>query len=162
MKNEKTLKIVSVNLVLLFFLAFTYGCSLPGLVIPRDPLTPEEHLNLGVAYEKQGELDEALREYKVASRELPLAYLYMGNCFFQKNDLKLAEKNYRKAIEKTADPRAYNNLAWLYYSSDQKLDQAEALAGKAVELSPESKEFLDTLKKVVGKRQGVPVGEPGH
>jgi tetratricopeptide (TPR) repeat protein len=145
--------LIAVRLVLLS--ALISGCSLPGIIIPRDPLTPEEHLNLGVTYEKHGEADAALREYETASRELPLAYLYMGNAFFQKNDLKRAEKAYRKAIEKTGDPRAYNNLAWLYYNSNQKLDEAEVLAKKAVELSPGSQDFLDTLEKVLSKRRGI-------
>jgi tetratricopeptide (TPR) repeat protein len=154
MKNCRTLSDSLIAVALILLAVVISGCSLPGLVIPRDPLTAEEHLNLGVAYEKQGETDAALREYETASRELPLAYLYIGNASFQKNDLKQAEKAYKRAITKTADPRAYNNLAWLYYSSNQKLDQAEALARKAVELSPGSQDFLDTLEKVLGKRQG--------
>jgi tetratricopeptide (TPR) repeat protein len=138
------------------------GCSLPGIVMFNNPLTPEEHMNLGVSYEKQGETDAALREYKAASQELPLAYLYIGNVYFQQNDLKQAEKAYKKAIDKTDDPRAYNNLAWLYYNSDQKLDQAEVLARKAVELSPKSPNFTDTLEKILIKRRrgDIPVGQP--
>ena len=154
MENNRMLKGYFAAVSLMLLAATLSGCSLPGLVIPRDPLTPEEHLNLGVAYEKQGEIDAALREYQTASRDLPVAYLYVGNALFQKNELKQAEKAYRKAIAKTGDPRAYNNLAWLYYSSNQKLDQAENLARKAVELSPDSREFADTLEKVVGRQKG--------
>jgi Tfp pilus assembly protein PilF len=90
------------------------GCSLPRIIVLEDPLTPEEHLHLGVAYEKRGELDPAIKEYKLASKKLPLAYLYLGNVYFQKNELDEAEKHYRKTIKK--DPQnadAHNNLAWL-------------------------------------------------
>jgi tetratricopeptide (TPR) repeat protein len=162
LKRNKILNASLVAVLLILLTSVISGCSLPGIIIPRDPLTPEEHLNLGVTYERQGETDAALREYETASRELPLAYLYMGNAFFQKNDLKQAEKAYKKAIAKTADPRAYNNLAWLYYSSNQKLDQAEVLARKAVELSPGSQDFLDTLEKILSKRQSVEekIGRP--
>lgn len=154
MEKNRILDASLIAVYLMLIAAVISGCSLPGIVMFNDPLTPEEHMNLGVSYEKQGETDAALREYKTASRELPLAYLYIGNAYFQKNDLKQAEKAYKKAIEKTDDPRAYNNLAWLYYSSDQKLDQAEVLARKAVELSPESPDFLDTLEKILSRRQG--------
>jgi tetratricopeptide (TPR) repeat protein len=159
--NMTALRAFRLVVTVMLLVTFNSGCSLPGLVIPRDPLTPEEHLNLGVAYEKQGELDAALREYESASRDMPLAYLYTGNAFFQKNDLKQAEKAYKKAIAKTGDPRAYNNLAWLYYTSNRKLDEAEVLARKAVGLSPGSRDFLDTLEKILSKRQSAPDDKTG-
>ena len=154
MEKNRILDASLIAVCLMLLTAVISGCSLPGIVMFNDPLSPEEHMNLGVSYEKQGETDAALREYKTASRELPLAYLYIGNAYFQKNDLKQAEKAYKKAIEKTDDPHAYNNLAWLYYSSDQKLDQAGALARKAVELSPGSQDFLDTLEKILKQATG--------
>jgi tetratricopeptide (TPR) repeat protein len=128
------------------------SCSLPRIIVFHDPLTPEEHINLGVSYENKGELDAALKEYETASKKSQITYLYMGNIYFQKNDFVNAEKYYRKAIKKTDDPRAYNNLAWLYYKMDTKLQEAEKLARKAVELSPDSVDFKDTLGKIIEKR----------
>jgi tetratricopeptide (TPR) repeat protein len=118
----------------------------------EDPLTPEEHLTLGVAYEKKGELDHAIKEYKLASRKLPLAYLYLGNVYFQKQEFDEAEEYYRKAMKK--DPQnadAYNNLAWLYYTERENLDEAERLVLKAMGLNS-SKENIygDTLEKIRG------------
>jgi len=127
------------------------SCSLPRIIVFHDPLTPEEHINLGVSYENKGELDAALKEYETASKKSQIAYLYMGNIYFQKNDFENAEKYYRKAIKKTDDPRAYNNLAWLYYTMDTKLQEAEKLARKAVELSPDSVDFEDTLDRIIEK-----------
>ena len=128
------------------------SCSLPRIIVFHDPLTPEEHVNLGVSYESKGELDAALKEYETASKKSQIAYLYMGNIYFQKNDFENAEKYYRKAIKKTDDPRAYNNLAWLYYTMDTELQEAEKLARKAVELSPDSVDFEDTLDRIIEKR----------
>lgn len=128
------------------------SCSLPRIIVFHDPLTPEEHINLGVSYENKGELDAALKEYETASKKSQIAYLYMGNIYFQKNDFVNAEKYYRKAIKKTDDPRAYNNLAWIYYTMDTELQEAEKLARKAVELSPDSVDFKDTLDRIIEKR----------
>ncbi len=131
------------------------GCALPRIIILEDPLTPEEHINLGVAYEKSGETDNALKEYKEASKKLPSAYLYMGNIYFQKNELDEAERYYRKAIKKDSkNADAYNNLAWLYYTKKENLDEAEVLALKAIELNPLKKEtYQDTLEKIRGVRR---------
>ena len=112
----------------LFLLLALSSCTIPKIAVLHDPLTPEEHITLGVSYEKKGELDPALEQYEAASRKLPVAYLYMGNVYFQKNDANHAEEAYKKAIEKANDARAYNNLAWLYYTRDEHLDEAEKLA----------------------------------
>jgi tetratricopeptide (TPR) repeat protein len=129
---------------------FLAGCSLPRIIILKDPLTPEEHLNLGVAYEKKGELDQAIAQYRLAAKKLPLAYHHMGNAYFQKKEWAEAERYYKKAIKK--DPKnadAHNNLAWLYYVNHENLDLAESLALKAVELTPSKwNVYKDTLEKI--------------
>ncbi|MEN8265199.1 MAG: tetratricopeptide repeat protein [Nitrospirota bacterium] len=123
----------------------------------EDPLTPEEHVNLGVSYEKNGELDLAVKEYKLAAKKLPIAYLYLGNAYYQNNELDKAEEFYKKAIEKepgSAD--AHNNLAWLYYTKGKSLDEAESLALKAIELNS-SKEniYIDTLEKIRALKKSI-------
>jgi tetratricopeptide (TPR) repeat protein len=140
-----------------FFLIFAFsplvlfsGCSSLRVIVLKDPLTPEEHLNLGVAYERNNELDHAIKEYKLASKKIPIANLYLGNAHFQKNELQRAEAYYKRAIKK--EPQngdAYNNLAWLYYTRRENLSEAERLALKAIELNP-SKEHIyrDTLEKI--------------
>lgn len=133
------------------FMSFS-SCALPRIIVLDDPLTPEEHINLGVAYEEKGEMDNALKEYKEASKKLPSAYLYIGNIYFQKNEFDEAEFYYKKAIKK--DPKnadACNNLAWLYYTKRENLDEAESLILKAMELNPSKKYiYQDTLEKIRG------------
>jgi len=128
------------------------GCALPRIVVLNDPLSHEEHLNLGVAYEQKGELDNALKEYKEASKKLPLAYLYMGNVYYQKKEYEKAEFYYKEAIKKDpVNADAYNNLAWIYFIKRENLDEAERLVLKALELNPSKKEiYMDTLDKIKG------------
>jgi tetratricopeptide (TPR) repeat protein len=124
------------------------SCSMPRIIVLKDPLTPEEHINLGLSYESRGEHAPALEQYALASKKLPVAFLYIGNLHFQKGEYEKAEAAYNTAIKKTGDPRAYNNLAWLYYTTDREMKKAEGLAEKAVSLSPESEDFQDTLNKI--------------
>ena len=43
------------------------ACSnLPQVHVLHDPLTPEEHVTLGLTYEVQGHRDLATREYRTA------------------------------------------------------------------------------------------------
>lgn len=137
--------------LLLSLLLFLCGCAAwPRIIILEDPLTPQEHLNLGVAYEKNNEFDQAITEYQSAAKKLPVAFLYLGNVYFQRKELDKSEKYYQKAIQKEsclAD--AYNNLAWLYYVKGEALDQAEGLVLKAMKLRPDRVcVYTDTLNKI--------------
>ena len=123
---------------------------MPRFTILSDPLSPEEHLELGIAYEKKGELDNAIKEYEVAAKKRPVAYLYLGNAHFQKNELNKAEKYYKKAIKKEPqNADAHNNLAWLYYVQGMNLDKADSLVLRAMQLNPsKSDTYKDTLEKI--------------
>lgn len=85
----------------------------------------------------------------MAAKKLPVAYLYLGNTYFQKMNFDEAEKNYKEAIRK--DPQnadAYNNLAWLYYIKKENLDEAENLVLKAIKINPTKDNYIDTLDKI--------------
>jgi tetratricopeptide (TPR) repeat protein len=148
------LKILLHCSLLILTFGFLMSCALPRIIVLDDPLSPEEHLNLGVTYEKKGEMDNALKEYNKASKKLPVAYLYMGNIYFHKGELDTAESCYKKAIGK--DPEnadAHNNLAWLYFKEKKNLDEAERLTLRAIELNPAKKDiYQDTLEKIRGLR----------
>ena len=126
------------------------GCALPRFTILTDSLSPEEHLELGIAYEKKGEFDNAIQEYTAAAKKYPVAVFYLGNAHFQKNEWDKAEKYYKKAIRKVGhNADAHNNLAWLYYVRGKNLDEAESLVLRAMELSPsQSDTYKDTLEKI--------------
>jgi tetratricopeptide (TPR) repeat protein len=138
---------------LVFFLSIivvsSCSFSLPKIIVLNDPLTPEEHINLGIAYQENGEKDSAVTEFQAASKKLPDAYLYLGNLYFENNDLEKAEQSYRMAITKKSSlADAYNNLAWLYYTKKQNLKEARSLAEKAIEIHPQNQIYQDTLLKI--------------
>lgn len=140
--------------IVLLAAALAASCSLPRIVVLQDPLSAEEHLNLGVAYERRGEPEQALAEYRKASATLPRALLYMGNVYFQKGEYEEASRCYREAISALPDlAEAYNNLAWLYYTQGTRLDEAEALSLRALALQPGNEVFEDTLEKIRQRRR---------
>ncbi|MBN2655325.1 MAG: tetratricopeptide repeat protein [Nitrospirae bacterium] len=146
-------KKVTVNQFKLIFMAalmlMLCSCTIPRIIIFDDPLTAQERINLGVAYENKGEFDLAIKEYQTASKKVAVGFLYLGNAYMRKGDIENAEYNYRNAIiEDDAMADAYNNLAWLYYEQKINLDEAEDLALKAVELKPENTNYRDTLNRI--------------
>ena len=58
------------------------GCYLPRVTVMDDPLSSQEHLQLGLSYEKQGEYALAEGQYEQAADALPEAWLYLGNLHF--------------------------------------------------------------------------------
>jgi tetratricopeptide (TPR) repeat protein len=146
--NETMRSTFLLSLAILLMLAA--GCTMPRIMILSDPLTAEEHLQLGIAYEKKGEFDNAINEYEAAAKKTPRAYYYLGNAHFQKKEFGKAEFYYKKAINKEAsNADAYNNLAWLYYVQRKNLAEAEGLALKAMELNPAKKDtYKDTLERI--------------
>lgn len=152
MKADDSVRYIFFTVLLTFLIS---GCTMPRIIILDDPLTPEEHINLGVAYEKKNEFDAATKEYKLASGKLPVAYLYLANTCFNSGDMDKAESYYRKMIAKLPlNAEAYNNLAWLYYTEGKNLDEAEKLALRAVELNPaEETTYRDTLEKIRQRRK---------
>ena len=139
-------------LILFFFLLTTASCAFPKIIVLQDPLSPEEHINLGLTYEKKGETEGAIEEYKKAAKNLPTAYLYLGNIYYGKGEYSVAEGYYRKVIKKKPDlADAYNNLAWMFYRSGTNLKEAETLSQKALELDPSNDNYKDTFK-AIGER----------
>ena len=55
----------SILALFLLSLLLAGGCSrIPRIIVLSDPLTAAEHVELGVAYERKGEVDLARREYE--------------------------------------------------------------------------------------------------
>jgi Flp pilus assembly protein TadD len=110
------------------------GCA--HFVVLHDPLTASEHNDLGVAYESSGQLDLAAREYRKALRLDPHeagARVNLGNVEAASGRWGSAEQCYRRALrDAPADYDAMNNLAVALLRQGRRLDEARALAERAV------------------------------
>lgn len=129
------------------------GCSMPQIVVLHDPLTPEEHLQLGLNYEKKELIEEAIKHYREASKYDARGFLFLGNLYLKQGKYDNAEDYYKKAIRKNDKlSDAYNNLAWIYYIKNKNLDEAEEMAKKALEIEKDNpnkiKIYQDTLEKI--------------
>ncbi len=127
------------------------GCSrLPRIVVLEDPLSASEHLDLGVAYERKGELDLAAREYERALRRdagLVRARVNLGNVRLAQKKYGEARREYLRALEaQPKDLDAENNLAWVAILSGEGIDGALArLEAALAPGTPRPPPVLDTL-----------------
>jgi Tfp pilus assembly protein PilF len=100
------------------------ACSdLPRVLVLHDPLTSEEHVTLGLAYEVEGRPELAAREFDGALRKkhgyMP-ALIGLGNLAFDRGALEEAEAYYRQALITTPeDPGVNNNLAMVYLTQQK-------------------------------------------
>ena len=95
------------------------GCSyISGAMNYDDPLTAQEHNNLGVAYESEKKYKLAIREYKKASEmdeSLVTPLVNLGNVYYKQGKFKKAKKYYLKALSKDSkNIEAANNLGNVY------------------------------------------------
>jgi len=117
--------------LLLLSLLLAGGCSrVPRIIVLEDPLTAAEHVELGVAYERKGELDLARREYERALRmdgKFYRARVNLGNVFLAKKEFGKAREEYLLALElRPGDAEATNNLSWVAILSGEGIEDALA------------------------------------
>jgi len=139
------------------------GCSrLPRIVVLADPLSAGEHLDLGVAYERKGELDLAAREYERALRKdsgLVQARINLGNVRLAQKMYGDARREYLRALDvRPGDLDAENNLAWTAILSGEGIDGAlqrlEAALAKATSRPPPVLDTLGVLRMRANRPDG--------
>ncbi|WP_457624007.1 tetratricopeptide repeat protein [Persephonella sp.] len=150
---EKIRKCLSGCLQIAVVLFLLSGCSFPKIIVYEDPLSPSEHNDLGVAYERKGKLQLAEKEYRKAIDKKPdwdIPYFNLGNIYFKMGKYSLAEKYYKKALEiNHLNTDAMNNLAYLYMVQD-RLSEAYRLIKKALTIK-QKPEYIQTMKEIEEK-----------
>ena len=151
MREKAPLRSWRRGLPYLLVLLLAGGCSrVPRIIVLEDPLTAAEHVELGVAYERKGELDLARREYERALRmdgKFYRARVNLGNVFLAKKEFGKARGEYLLALElRPGDAEATNNLSWAAILSGEGIEDALARM-EAVVSGPGGRRptLLDTL-----------------
>jgi tetratricopeptide (TPR) repeat protein len=142
---------LAISFFLLSMVFAEAGCGrMPRVIVLTDPLSAEEHMELGVAYERNGEFDLAIREYERALRKEKgffQARVNLGNVWLGKKEYEKARKEYRNALAiRPGDPEATNNLAWTAILSGEQREEAEERM-EAVLSRPENRSAIlyDTI-----------------
>lgn len=149
------------RLALTAVLAVTLAaCSSLGIVILDDPLTAEEHVDLGLSYELQGKTDLAEREYLKAATRKPdwaVPHFNLGNVRYRDKDLAGAQRYYRTALDlDSGNPDIMNNLALVLYELGEDR-QAKALIERALSIRSRD-EYRETLRRIdAGMHERAPV-----
>jgi Tfp pilus assembly protein PilF len=155
-------------ITLIFFSTlFLAGCpkikltELPKTVWFTDPLSAEEHADLGAIYEQEGNPERALQEYAKALKKDPknvAALTGLGNLALGQGRPKLAIRYYERAL-KVAPENAVvlNNLAmaWLLAGDAKKaLAYADQAVAKSQGQDPRIFETRAQARKKAGDETG--------
>ena len=112
------------------------------------------HNNLGVVYEKQGRLDEAIKEYRMTLSLKPgyaEAHNNLGVVYAKQGQIDEAIKEFRTALSlKPGYAEAYNNLG-IVYKKQGRLDEAIKEFRTALSLKPGYAEAHNNLGNVYEK-----------
>ena len=145
----------SVDLLVLGARVRAVGGDLPGAesllkkAIETDPDRLPAYNLLGQLYARQNRLDEAKAQYADVLKRHPksiAAGTMIAMVLEHQRLLPDAEKEYQRVL--SIDPNAAvaaNNLAWLYVSSNRKLDEALQLSQTALRQLPDEPNVHDTL-----------------
>ena len=124
------------------------------VIRPADPNA--EALRAAVRLEEEGKFALAAHAYRDILKTDPasvLAWTNLGNVEMRLERRAAAEEAFRKALELKPDSAdTLNNLAWLLYE-EQRIDEAEPLARKAVATTaPDTWMRLDTLARILAAK----------
>ncbi len=135
------------------------GCAMPKIpqiIVIDDPLTAQQHNDLGVAYEEKGDFVLAGKEYEKAikkNRDWVIPYLNLGHLYYRQDKLDQAERALREGLRVKGDhPDLLNNLAWVLMEKGQ-YDQATALIDKAIAIE-DKEEYRDTRREIIERKKG--------
>jgi Tfp pilus assembly protein PilF len=135
-------------------LVLMQACAMPKIVVFNDPLTAQQHNDLGVAYEEKGDFGLAEKEFEKAlkkNREWVIPYLNLGHLYYRQDKLDRAEHILREGLRAKGDhPDLLNNLAWVLMEKG-RLEHAQYLIDKAISIE-DKEEYRDTRREILERK----------
>jgi Tfp pilus assembly protein PilF len=148
-----TKKILPLIVLCIFFLASCTMPKIPQIIVIDDPLTAEQHNDLGVAYEQKGDFDLAGKEFEKAikkNKDWVIPYLNLGHLYYRQDKLDQAEATLRQGLRIKGDhPDLLNNLAWVLMEKG-RLEEAKSLIDKAIAIE-DKEEYQDTRQEILNR-----------
>ncbi len=99
-------------------------------VVAKSPKKARAHMQLGVAYNAVGRLDDAIREHKIAIKKNPgfyRTYYNLGNVYLKQGEYDKAITQFGKALSIRPDfKQAYYNLGIAYKETGRLREAAQA------------------------------------
>jgi Flp pilus assembly protein TadD len=130
----------------------TGSCAMPRIVILKDPLSAQEHNDLGLAYEQKDMYELAEKEYGKAAgkqKDWAVPLFNLGNLYYKQGNLKKAEEYYRHALDLDRNnPDIMNNLANLL-KDENRTAEAKEMIHQALAIQRKA-EYLDTYRRITG------------
>ena len=116
----------------------------------RDPLSADQHNDLGVSYFERGETQRATSEFERAVALRPTwtrALVNLGDARLALGEVSGAIDAYQRARKVAPDdPAVANNLAWALLQDPTRWPEAEPIIDRALARNPEPRGYyLDTL-----------------
>ncbi len=125
------------------------------------PDNPIFHLFEGVSLYQEEKLQDALESFKTGLKNVGenralegQFHAYMGDIYYSLKDTDSSFNHYEKALAIDENNLlVLNNYSYYLSLSGQKLDKAEKMSAKTVELDPGNATYLDTYAWVLFKRE---------
>ncbi len=117
-------------------------------VVKKSPYKARPHTNLGLAYEKQGRIDDAAKKYQTAITHDPdyaIAHNNLGGAYYKQRRFDDAIKAYQMAIKLSPDYTAAHYNLGLAYQEQGRLDDAVREYQAAIERDPNHPEVHYSL-----------------
>ncbi|HEY0173899.1 MAG TPA: protein kinase, partial [Pyrinomonadaceae bacterium] len=140
-------------------------------IVKLDPASPEAHLNLGRAYERDNQADKAAQQFTEANRLDPsyaAAFLRLGALHARQGNqagaaaaFETAQRLYERANNKEGEAAVHYQRGRLFHIYQQKSAEAKAEFDLALALALETENTYQQVQALLLIAQTLPDGDEG-